>query len=980
MHKHLIFLILTLWSIQANAQLFVDSCFTSTTPSTSFASSADLHSYDSDLLEWNGTNWVGGWLTANITIPPINNVCRAIWIGSASVWTTGGEGFAIRLVNPLVAGQMYSIDFTYVSHGVGNAANFSPIVSSNLGTIMGTATNIGTLPPAGVLWTNNTLTFTATAAQNGHDWIIIHNGPTGSSGLVLAFCSSLIDLGPDTTLCGAANITLDATTGSATYLWQDGSTNPTFTATSSGLYWVEVDVNGCLSRDSININTLTVPSVNLGPDTTICIGDTLLLDASQSDVSYEWQDSSFDSTLQAFLAGQYWVVVSNICGFDRDTMNLSLEPFPTVNLGNDTSICLGTSLPLDASFTGATYIWSDALTTPIRSVSTADTFWVDVMNQCATVRDSIITGLDSVIEVDLGPDTILCTGDTLFLDASVPGGSYEWQDASSDSMYMVTGPGTYFVITSQKCGFSRDTIIVAYEAYPTVNLGNDTSICKGTALPMDVTFPGATYIWSDGLTTAIRTLAVADTFWVDVINGCSTTRDSIIIGQDTLTPVDLGADQTLCVGDSTTLVATTPGGSYEWQDASSDSTYLVTGPGIYSVVVSQKCGFARDTAQVNYLNPPNVNLGPDTALCIGQTMSIFSGHPNLINIWQDSSTSSEFQVTSDGLYFVNVSNGVCSAVDSIVIFRDTIPSVDLGVDTTLCDQNVYILNATSLTGSNVSYSWQDGSQFANYPVVNAGIYSVVLSNNCGTFTDAVNISTAETPDIELGPDTLICGNGNEFVVLDITWPQATYEWNNGSTEPVRIIEESGRYWVSIENVCGRDWEDRTFTFELNPKAEIGEDTTICVDDFPFLLEVEKSTGDYQWQDGSSGESYEVTGPGAYSVQTENLCGLAQDNVIIEDRACRCHLHIPTGFTPNGDNVNDLYRIGYQCNFVDYSIEIYNRWGQRVFSSDNPDDFWDGYHAGKASSEGVYTWVVRYSYLDRGDIVPNTEAGTVTLIR
>ena len=212
-------------------------------------------------MEWTGTNWVGSWPLANISISPPGNVVgsRAIFVGNGTTWTTGGEGFCLLLNSPLATGQTYSFDFTYVSHGLGSDGNFSPFFyTNNTPTIVG-AYNVESLSPAGYTWISNTLTFTATASQSGHTWVAIHTGATGSSGVIYPSCISQnvacsINIGNDTTLCQDETLTLDATTPNATYLWQDNSTNPTFIATQQGSYWVEVTVNNCSAIDSILIS------------------------------------------------------------------------------------------------------------------------------------------------------------------------------------------------------------------------------------------------------------------------------------------------------------------------------------------------------------------------------------------------------------------------------------------------------------------------------------------------------------------------------------------------------------------------------------------------------------------------------------------------------------------------------------------------------------------------------------------------------
>lgn len=189
---HIFFICVSLFSFAQPTIL--DPCFTSGTPGTSFASVANLADVGSnaDLCVWNGTAWTGGWPGASLTkVPPVNSAgCRAIWCGSGTAWTTGGEGFGVKLSAPLVTGVAYSFSVTYVSHGTGSTGSFNPKVYTNLTGALAGAYLIGNMPAVGTNWTTNNLNFTATAAQNGHLWLIFGTWSNLSSGFINSFCST----------------------------------------------------------------------------------------------------------------------------------------------------------------------------------------------------------------------------------------------------------------------------------------------------------------------------------------------------------------------------------------------------------------------------------------------------------------------------------------------------------------------------------------------------------------------------------------------------------------------------------------------------------------------------------------------------------------------------------------------------------------------------------------------------------------------
>lgn len=319
---------------QMSAQ-FADSCFTSMEPGTSFPTNDDIGSLDGDLLEWTGFEWIGDWPNAQVTLPPPANGtgCRVIFIGSGTVWTTGGEGFAIRLLAPLVGGETYTYTFLYVSHGTGSDGAFTFDISSNTAPFLG-GSFIASVPPVGYTWTSNTITFTATAAQSGNEWIIIHNGSNGTSGLISSYCSACaeitlpcppLSLGPDLEACEGVAQTLTASVPDATYLWSNGSTNDSLTVSSAGTYWLQATTPDCVLRDTVNVLFTPAPEVALPTDLAICEEDSVLLVATNDSASYLWSTGATSATIWAHPPGDYSVVVSIGPCTDADAVTITAQ-------------------------------------------------------------------------------------------------------------------------------------------------------------------------------------------------------------------------------------------------------------------------------------------------------------------------------------------------------------------------------------------------------------------------------------------------------------------------------------------------------------------------------------------------------------------------------------------------------------------------------------------------------------------------------
>lgn len=271
----------------------------------------------------------------------------------------------------------------------------------------------------------------------------------------------VIELGDDTLICSASSYTLDATTVQASYLWQDSSTNATLTIDSSGSYWVEVTNNCGTVRDSIYVDLLATRDVLNSNYLSLCIGDTIELDATGFNTSYQWQDTTIDPKLIVIEAGLYWVETTNACGTFRDSVIVDFATDLTIDLGNDTVLCSGETLDLYVSTdTGVILDWNDSSNDPFMTIDTSGIYWVKATNSCGTYSDSISVEYISAPHVDIGNDTALFIGDTLKLINIDDNAEYLWQNDANGSWVIIEEAGIHWVKASNTCGTSRDSVIV----------------------------------------------------------------------------------------------------------------------------------------------------------------------------------------------------------------------------------------------------------------------------------------------------------------------------------------------------------------------------------------------------------------------------------------------------------------------------------------------------------------------------------------
>ncbi len=499
-------------------------------------------------------------------------------------------GNDVLLGLPNFINDIYNPTFSAINLCFGDLTQFTMATTTNVTSVLWNFDD----PASGALNTSTNFApghqFTSSGTYNVRLTVFIFGNPRTTTIPIFINPTPSINLGNDTTLCTGDVMTLNATSAGVTaYVWQDGSANATFNVNRPGTYSVEVTNGICPNKDTIVVYYNALPVVSLGNDTTLCPTQTALLDATFPNSTYTWQDNSIGATFSANQPGTYWVEASNRCGRTRDTIDINFTTSPLVNLGNDTVLCDGQNLQLDASFPKTSYTWQDNSTASTYNVTNQGLFWVNATNKCGTTIDSVNVGFISAPMVDFGNDTVLCDGQNLLLDATNSDATYLWQDNSTDSTFNVSQTGTYRVEVVNKCGNTKETIDVSYIFPPLVNLGNDTTLCYGQDVILDASASYATYFWQDGSTDSTFNVTQQGTYWVDVINKCGSATDTIDVIYYPMPVVDLGNDTAICLGENIFLNSAYPNATYLWQDGSTDSTFNVIDLGVYWVKVFEGC-------------------------------------------------------------------------------------------------------------------------------------------------------------------------------------------------------------------------------------------------------------------------------------------------------------------------------------------------------------------------------------------------------
>lgn len=434
--------------------------------------------------------------------------------------------------------------------------------------------------------------------------------------------------------------------------------------------------------------------------------------------------------------------------------------------------------------------------------------------------------------------------------------------------------------------------------------------------------------------------------------------DSIYIGTTSVAPLvlNLGSDTVLCSGQTMVLNATNANATYLWQDGSTNPTLSVSFPALqentFWVEVTNACGSIRDSVHLYYVASPTVNFGNDTLLCNGETLDLIAANSYSSYTWQDNSINSNFTVSLPGTYWVEVNSGCGTATDTIEVSYGPLPEVYLGADTTICNGELVTLNATT---ANATYLWQDNSTSATLTVSEQGIYWVTATAGCGSTTDSIVVSVNPLPTVNLGPNTALCQE--DSLLLNASTTNASYVWQDNSTQATFMVKQPGLYWVEVSNECGVTQDSIVIGLEPAPVLNLGEDVSLCKEE-TLLLDVTTANASYQWQNGSPNATFLVSEAGIYWVTVTTTCS-ASDTLVVDEIFCEVKLEIPNVIAPNGDALNDFLMPRVSQGIVSMTTQIYNRWGQKVFTTNNPLIEWKAEHV----SAGVYYWIIRYSTIN-----------------
>ncbi len=768
-------------------------------------------------------------------------------------------------------------------------------------------------------------------------------------------------------------------------------TNPSYVYPDTGLYEIMLIAgpNELCADTSYSYVSVQYPSLFVDFDLSIVDGCVFPAEVSFDDLSYdtistiaswEWEfsdgTSSTDQNPVWYLTepGGYTATLTVTAENGCVVSHTSFVSIDVLELGlQDTAyMCLGTSVQLNPnSNLTYGYSWSpeESLNNPSAASPTANpnqstTYYVEVVdNEGCIYQDSVQVIVEDLI-IDFENEIPICVGDTVQLhDGNESNLNYFW----SPNINLINGNtgnplahpteqiSYYVTVTDINTGCDyQDTILV--DPIIDVNIPDDYNICFGEDVIINQNGnPSFTYDWSPSATlndpslmSPLASPTQTTTYYTTIYDATSmcANLDSVTVVVNPL-PFIPDNEITVCPGEEGALNP--------------------TGNSSFNYVWSPITG----------LNNPNI---PNPIATINESMD----------------------------YFVTITNPVtlCEYIDTVQVFVPPILEVNTSEDEIVCEPSLEI-SASSNTG--ISYQWYSDptlttiegtgevievspGESSTYYVVATDAYGCTDIADVTVESHAVNIDIPPIAEVCEGDSLLlIVNNLNPNDILTYTWtPEENIISGEDTNSPLVFFNEDGLMTLIAENQynCIDTFFIPVDVVENNLNIIATADPDSIYPGESSQLEATQGNGySYQWTNVDILDDGTIYNPVASPLQTTTFDVFVVDDIGCNDTASvtvhlktffceEPYIFVPNAFTPDGDGTNDIFYV--RGNAIDeFYLAVYNRWGEKVFESNDLNSGWDGTYKGKKLPPDVFGYYVQLRCLNQEEFF---KKGNVTLIR
>ena len=752
---------------------------------------------------------------------------------------------------------------------------------------------------------------------------------------------------------------------------------------NNGVFKIDFELNSAVASIATNTISGCVPlTVNFNNNSTP--GHQYLWDFGANDTT----SIIFNPIKTYTAAGTYTVnlyVKTSICNNVYDTANVTITVYPSpisafTSTSSPCSNTIATTNASSGSLGPSPYVWdwgdaspTSTVTSPSHTYSTYGTYTVALtvtsVNGCVSKSTETISVFNFTSSVSSGT---ICGG--LLTNLLAQGGtSYTWQPAATVSNSLIANPS-----------FSP-------------------SITTIYSVQIDNNSPG--YTCSQTLTTQVVVSQKPVSDFTITPDSCSNT---VSFTNQTM-PSPNTSQWYLVNSSSTTLFSSLQ-----------NPTYTFTSAGTYTIQLISLTPFGcKDTVVKNIVAPVNPTAIDGPQIKCPEAEVGFQAWGGTSYSWQPTFGLSNPTVsavactaTANTIYTVTITqNGLLgkTCITTMTTGVSVYPKITSNFTYTVspCGNTVQFTDGSFVGPTNFQWNFGDFyaslSQNPTHNYSNAGTYTVSLITNntygCTDTSKKVIVLSGFNP-ITVSPPVFLCAQNTVQLSAsggDIYyWQPPQYLSNPNIANPLAFPPVSTEYTVTISTIYGTDTckTDLTtavnvFTLAYNTSSisvssttiTLGQSVAVSLNGFPYSGNIYVSPATPMTVTNNTVVTITPTKTGEYTIYftDQNGCQQVLKTIYVEVITNECNegvVYLPTGFTPNNDGVNDILYI--RSNFItEVYLTIYDRWGEKLFETNDIKKGWDGTHKGKLLDQGVYGYYMTFT-CNNGE--ESFKKGNITLMR
>lgn len=743
--------------------------------------------------------------------------------------------------------------------------------------------------------------------------------------------------------------------------------------------------------------------------------------------TYTWNNGASSQTISNLVAGTYNVTItdSNACSITA-TANVqqagALQPTiaaeNTCNEINNGSVALS----INGGTGGYTYTWSNGDTTQSIGSLSDGTYTVTVKDaaNCEAIASGTVNRLNA-ININEAHNNITCFGAaTGAIQVSPQGGSgiynFAWSNGTNNNLQNNIAAGSYTVSVNDTRGcVAQKTIVLTQPSQLILSEQHTNYACSSNPGNIDVTISGGTppyfYRWNDNVSSEDRSALATGSYVITVTdyNSCTSTLPVNITSASAMSLTTAVVEPT-CHGYNngaitTSITGGTPPYNYLWTNGSTNRDMSSAVAGTYAILITD-ANNCSVTQAVSVTQPSGVTISPAIAhvLCHGAAtgkieLNTTSGTAPYTYVWNNGSTNSDQINIHAGEYAVTVTDAAnCSTIfNGIDVNQPNKIDIQANITPSGCFANSAhgAIDVTVSGGTApMHYSWDNGTTSQDLNNLVAGNYFLAVTDANGCLaTKANTVALSPAIDVTATVKNSACSQVNNGVIeLAIAGgvPGFTVAWSNGDVSENLNNLAAGTYTVTVTDMshCSAVANYTVATdYELTVQAATNIESLVSgqAAELTATTNVDNHNA-YTWsstQDVNCSlcatTAIKPLATAAYTVSVIDANGCsATDMVTVEVKDIK-EIFIPNAFTPNNDANNDLFKVyGDMSTIAMLDIKIFNRWGEKVYETNDIEFAWDGTYKGEYVDRGVYTYTLKIVYVN--GVSNDLYTGSITVLR